>query len=227
MRPRTRTGAGTVSAPSTVRGAGDGDPTSLHGVWLVRHAPTSWTGRRWCGRADPPLTGAGREVAAATAAGLRTELGGPAVVRSSPARRARATAETIAVGPPVWPLELDDDLLEIDFGAVEGRTWDEVGVAFPRLAAAVLSGEPVDWPDGESRADVAARAGRAADRIVAAAAGSPVVVVAHGAFIAVLRDALRQSGFESVGAGSAEADGDGAAVLSPGGIVRLAPVDRP
>jgi broad specificity phosphatase PhoE len=33
------------------------------GIILVRHAPTAWTGSRYCGRSDPPLDAAGVAVA--------------------------------------------------------------------------------------------------------------------------------------------------------------------
>ena len=35
----------------------------MAGIILVRHAPTAWTGSRYCGRSDPPLDAAGVAVA--------------------------------------------------------------------------------------------------------------------------------------------------------------------
>jgi broad specificity phosphatase PhoE len=191
-------------------------PVAAHPVWLVRHAPTSWTGRRWCGRADPPLSRSGRAVAARVAAELGLELPDGIVIRSSPARRARSTAEAIAgAGRPVVP---DDDLLEVDVGAVEGLTWDEVSAAHPDLAAAILAGGAVDWPGGEPRADVEIRARRAARRIALAAAEGPVVVVSHGALIQALRMALEVSGLRAGMACPADPG-----PLPAGGVVRLVP----
>jgi probable phosphoglycerate mutase len=191
-------------------------PVATHPVWLVRHAPTSWTGRRWCGRADPPLSRAGRAVAARVAAELALELPDGIVICSSPARRARSTAEVIAgAGRPV---ALDDDLLEVDVGAVEGLTWDEASVAHPELADAILAGRAVDWPGGEPRADIDARARRAARRIAIAAGEGPVVVVSHGALIHVLRPALEESGLRAPEVGPAAAG-----PLPAGGVLRLVP----
>lgn len=49
-------------------------------VWLVRHASTAWSGQRWCGRTDLPLSQAGREEAERLAGRLAEVL--PAVPRS-------------------------------------------------------------------------------------------------------------------------------------------------
>lgn len=154
-------------------------------IWLVRHAATRWTGVRWCGRADPPLTAAGRRAARALASQLRAELPAATPVVRSPAARARETAEPIAsaLGSRVAVL---DELIEVDVGRAEGLTWAELSVSEPALAEAISAGGPVDWPGGESALEVAGRAVTAAARIEALAAGGPIVVVSHGAFLHVL-----------------------------------------
>ena len=156
-----------------------------HPVWLVRHAPTSWTGRRWCGRADPPLNSEGRTVARDLAATIHDDVAAVGIaptIRSSPARRARATATALGRAGR-WPITVDDDLLEVDVGVAEGLTWAELSDRHPDLAAVIASGDRVDWPGGESVAAVHERARRASERIVVDARTGPVIVVSHGALL--------------------------------------------
>jgi len=163
-------------------------------IWLVRHAPTAWTGQRWCGRSDPELTPAGhlgadrlgREIAADLAAGV--------VILSSPLRRAVETADGIARASGVGAMSVEPDLVEVDFGAADGLTWDELVAGFPSLGATILARAEVDWPAGESAATVDKRARRAAESVLAAARSCPVVVVSHGGLLPAL---ARHLGFET------------------------------
>ncbi|HEY8439598.1 MAG TPA: histidine phosphatase family protein [Candidatus Limnocylindrales bacterium] len=179
-----------------------------HRIWLIRHAPTTWTGRRWCGRADPPLSTAGRRAAADLARDLGAKLPGDAVVLTSPARRARATAEAVA-SRGALELVVADELLEVDVGRVEGLDWGELSTLERATAEAIVGGRPIDWPGGESAVDVDARAQRAARRVRTAARARPVVVVSHGAFLAALARAL---GLPAAGIG-----------MDPCAVVRLDP----
>ena len=193
-----------------------------HPVWLIRHAATSWTGRRWCGRADPPLTAAGRRAARILAGELLAELasiGTPGrgsrvlAVMVSPARRARETAEFVEAAFGVSGI-VEPDLLEVDVGDAEGLDWPALEVRHPAVAAAIAHGIQPDWPGGETRAEVAARATRAADRIRAAGLAGPVAVVSHGAILHVIAAEL-------VG------DSRGLSALGPAGFLRLSPVVHP
>ena len=181
-----------------------------HPVWLVRHAPTSWTGQRWCGRADPPLSAAGRVVAQSLARRIAPELPADALIWTSPARRARASARAIAVAAGLVET-VDPELVEVDVGRVEGLTWGELSTREPGLAAAMVRGDPFDWPDGESDAAVRERAGRLAGRLRSAARHRPIVVVSHGAFLHALAAQL----------GDAESG-----VLEAGHVLRLEPLRR-
>ena len=169
------------------------DRDSTYPIWLVRHAPTSWTGRRWCGRADPPLTAAGRRLAGELAVAMATEIPRGSLVLTSPARRAAATATELA-RPAALETTVLPELIEVDVGRVEGLDWGELSTREPGTAAAILAGSPVDWPGGETASAVHERAGRAARRIRRASGVRPVVVVSHGAFLAVLADALGVAG---------------------------------
>ena len=138
-------------------------------LWLARHGETEWTlARRHTGRTDLPLTARGEAQAAALGARLRgTSF---ALVLASPLVRARRTAELAGFGDV---LELDDDLMEVDYGEYEGRTTSEIRRARPGWDL---------WrdgcPGGETIADAARRAARVLVR--ARAADGPALLFGHG-----------------------------------------------
>jgi broad specificity phosphatase PhoE len=156
-------------------------------IWLVRHAPTDWTGVRWCGRSDPPLNAAGRDAAERTAADIARDLGDgrttEEIVLTSPLRRARETAIAIARAIGHASVHVEPDLTEIDFGVADGLTWDELVAAYPDPATSVLAGANPDWPGGETRAQVVGRAKHAMDRILQTAEAHVVVVVSHAGLL--------------------------------------------
>jgi broad specificity phosphatase PhoE len=163
-------------------------------LYLVRHAaPEEWSAGRCIGRTDVPLSAAGARSAerlAAAFAGLDV-----AAVYASPLRRAAGTAAPIAtaVGRRVTPCE---GVAEIDFGACEGLSPDEVALAHPDVYARWTT-EPaaVRFPGGESYADVRARAVAAVVEIVRWHAGETAVAVAHaGPIRSVLAWALGMPG---------------------------------
>jgi probable phosphoglycerate mutase len=149
-------------------------PTVTH---LLRHGQTEHTPeRRYSGRNDLPLSLTGR--AEAEAAAVRVGQLGVDVVVSSPIRRTRETAEAVAAAIGV-PVELDDDLVELDFGDLEGLTFDEALAAHPLAVRRFASDVTVKAPGGESVADVSARVARARRRILDRHAGRTVLVVTH------------------------------------------------
>jgi broad specificity phosphatase PhoE len=148
------------------------------GIILVRHASTAWSGVRYCGRSDPPLSATGLDEARRLAAALAGELPRDARVISSPAARAVATATAIAEAARLSALELDDRWREADVGLAEGRTFDELAAIAPEIAAALSAGElEIDWPGGESHASLATRVTAAWSELLAH--GAPAVVVTH------------------------------------------------
>lgn len=164
---------------------GDGPAPDLPRLVLVRHAPTAWSGVRYAGRSDPPLTAAGRGIARTVAGHLAAWLPwrGPGAVRlvSSPSGRARGTAEPIARRLEV-PVELDDRWAEVDVGRFEGRTWAELETADPALSARLLAGaDDIDWPDGERAADFRERIAEAVRAVLADP--RPTIVVSHAGSI--------------------------------------------
>jgi broad specificity phosphatase PhoE len=151
------------------------DPERAPEIWIARHGETEWsrTGRH-TGRTDVPLTAAGKR----EAAGLRRALAARrfALVLSSPLSRAW---ETCRLAGYAGAARTSDDLLEWDYGAVEGRTSAEVQRERPGWT--IWTG---DVPLGETIDEVAERAGRVIDQAVAA--GGDVLLFAHGHVLRIL-----------------------------------------
>jgi len=157
---------------------------------LIRHSITdaSATGRNLGQGSDPPLSAAGTSLAGRLATSIRSELAELPVnelrLIASSARRCRETAGAVAteLGDGLAP-EVDPRILEIDYGAWEGLTADECWARDPEQRAA-WEKDPFSThtPDGESGADVAARAFPAFAELEAWLAGDRArvaIVVAH------------------------------------------------
>jgi broad specificity phosphatase PhoE len=96
-------------------------------LYLIRHGETEWSrARRHTGRTDLPVSPAGE----AEAKALGQHLRGLEVDRvlSSPLTRATATAQLAGFGDRV---ELNDTLLEFDYGDYEGLTSAEIRATHP------------------------------------------------------------------------------------------------
>ena len=148
-------------------------------IVLVRHASTAWTGVRFCGTSDPPLSVAGRAEAQRVATDLASWFAPDARVVSSPARRATATAEAIASAASLdVTIDVDDRWRETDVGVADGRTFDELVAIDPGLAAALAAGETIiDWPGGESASALATRVAEAWRDVMVDP--RPAVIVTH------------------------------------------------
>lgn len=157
---------------------------------LVRHAEAEPASRGRCyGTLDVALSPTGRQQCAALAAALAAEP--VAAVLSSPRIRAVETAHAIAVRHDLG-VRLDARLAELDFGELEGRGYDEIARSRPELYKAWMT-EPtrVQFPDGESYADLHARSVAAVASLLDEHAGSTVVAVTHGGVVrAVLSHVL-------------------------------------
>ncbi|TNC22784.1 histidine phosphatase family protein [Amycolatopsis alkalitolerans] len=149
-----------------------------HELFLLRHGQTEWSvNGRHTGRTDIPLTPAGESQARAAGLTLGTLRKGPALVLTSPRRRAVRTAELAGLVID----ETTEDLAEWDYGEYEGVTTSWIRESVPGWT--VWTG-PI--PGGESSADVAARADKLLDRVRAALAETEVILVGHGHFGRVL-----------------------------------------
>ena len=166
--------SGGQQAAATGWRAAQGKPTT---TLLLRHGQTALSAqRRFAGRGDVPLTDLGLQQAAAAAAALAQR--GIDLVLTSPLLRAQQTARAVADAAGVQ-IEVDEALVETDFGSWEGMTFGEVMARWPDEMAAWLADPDVAPPGGESFAAVGLRVNAALDRILAAHQGQIVVVVSH------------------------------------------------
>ncbi len=162
---------------------------------LIRHGATQWNlDGRMQGRADPPLAPAGR--AAVSAWRLPLELTGAGaddwIWLTSPLARARQTAALLRAAP----ISVEPALIEMDWGAWEGRRLAELraegGAAMAEAEARGLDFQP---PGGESPRQVQARLRPLLERL--AATGRPVVAVTHKGVIRALY--AQASGWDMTG----------------------------
>ena len=148
--------------------------------FLVRHAAHDQVGSVLCGRMTGVTLGSvGREQARRLAVRLENES--VASIQSSALERARQTAEPIAARV-AQRVELNEGLMEIDFGAWSGRRFDDLerdpGWASWNKARAVS--RP---PDGETMLEAQARIVGAMERLGRAYPDRAVVLVSHGDLI--------------------------------------------
>jgi broad specificity phosphatase PhoE len=146
--------------------------------WFLRHGETDWNAQGLSqGNVDIPLNPTGLAQARSAADLLCSR--GIATIVSSPLSRARITAGMVgdALGVPV---QIDDGLREVAFGAQEGQPMTDWFVKW-------IAGE---WtPSGaETFAALRRRATAAVNRATAMA--PPVLIVGHGAFFRALRSAM-------------------------------------
>jgi len=140
---------------------------------LVRHGETEWSvNGRHTGRTDIPLTPNGENEARAAAETL-AEWDFERVF-SSPLQRATRTANLAGFEP-----ELDDRLVEWDYGDAEGRTNAEIVAEKPGWSK---------WTDGVGNGESAADVGERADSFVSVAGAieGEVLIFAHGHFLSIL-----------------------------------------
>lgn len=153
-----------------------GPSTGQH-IWLVRHGETEWARLgRHTGRTDIRLTDTGRDQARALGRRIAGHRFG--LVLTSPLSRAAETAQIAGFGETA---DTVDDLMEWDYGALEGRTTADIRAGMPDWT--IWRGP---WPDGETADEVGARADRVIARIRDSRPGGDVLVFAHGHLLRVL-----------------------------------------
>lgn len=171
-------------------------------VYLIRHGETPGTPEgRLLGSTDQPLSAHGslqvRRLAQFLSSRRAVRESGAWCV-ASPLLRARQTAEAVA-GALGLPVNTDPDLREMDFGAWEGLTSEEVEARFPGAQSVWLSPEDdTAFPGGESLQQFDERVARARERIL----GRPedvAMVFTHGGVVRALLCGLlgldRKDGF--------------------------------
>jgi broad specificity phosphatase PhoE len=148
-------------------------------VYLVRHGSVVGAEtRRFIGHLDVPLSPLGERQMTRLASRLDTVT--LDAVYASDLLRARRSAEILAAPHGLCPVVVTS-LREFAMGRWEGLTAEQIrdldGAAFAAWMADVPG---YQFPDGESLAQLAARAWPAFERIVAAHARGSIAVVAHG-----------------------------------------------
>jgi probable phosphoglycerate mutase len=155
-------------------------------LWLIRHGETAWSlSGQHTGRTDLPLTARGVKEAEMLARRLARKAF--ALVLTSPLLRARETCRLVGL---LAQARTEPDLLEWNYGALEGQTSGEIRKAMPGWT--IWTGP---WPGGETPEEVGARADRVISR--ALEAGGDVALFAHGHLLRVL--AARWLGLPPVG----------------------------
>lgn len=147
---------------------------------LLRHGETEWSRtHRHTGRTDIPLTEHGEALARASGAlltGYRFVL-----TLSSSLQRARRTAELAGLDP-----QIDDDLLEWDYGGYEGLTTAQIRADLGYDWSVFRNGVVPGKTPGETVEEVAARASRVVNRALAAMVDGDVALIGHGHCLRVL-----------------------------------------
>lgn len=149
---------------------------------LLRHTRPQGADGLCYGRTDLPL-----------AAGFRGEVERlvddlPAVARivTSPLSRCRLLAEALGKARGL-PVAIDQDLVEMDFGAWENRPWD--AIPLEQINAWTRDFMGANPHGGERVADLAARVGSAVGRL--GGGPRPVLAVTHAG---VIKAVLAQTG---------------------------------
>ena len=147
-------------------------------IVLVRHGETEWSkSGQHTGRTDIELTEAGRAAATALATTLASQTFDLVLV--SPLRRAADTAVMAGLDAPSRSVEHDADLMEWDYGEVEGITTEEYRRTHPGWLL---------WDDGCPGGETVGQVGERADQVLArcATVTGSVALVAHGHILRIL-----------------------------------------
>ncbi|OFO17087.1 bifunctional RNase H/acid phosphatase [Corynebacterium sp. HMSC22B11] len=169
-------------------------PTTL---LLLRHGQTELNrDGKYSGRGNPELTDLGKKQIAHAARHI-SERGDVDVILSSPLGRcqetARAAAEALGMGKDA--ITTDEAIIEMDFGAWEGRRFAEIQEDHPEEHRECFNYATAAPHGGESPEQVYRRVSEFVDRVVAEYPGKTVLVVTHMMPIkSVLRRALGTGG---------------------------------
>ncbi len=162
-------------------------------ILLLRHSePIESIKGRCYGRLDPELSNRGRAQAVAMGEALAdTSI---TAVFSSPRQRAQESARIVmkASDRAAMPFEVDDRFSELDFGEIEGMSYDEVRAQRPDLYRAWMSAPTrVEFPGGENYAGLRRRVLEGLMDIRENPDFGVVLLVAHGGVLrAILAEAL-------------------------------------
>lgn len=184
---------------------------------FIRHGQTDWNrDDRLQGSSDIPLNATGREQAREAAALLRD--GGWTAIVSSPLSRARETAEIIAaeLGLELGPAY--DELIERDYGPLEGDN----------ASATIARWPDRSYPGAELLASVVSRGRAGLARVADDFGDCDVVIVCHGTLIRYTLADLAGRPVDGIRNGSVSTfrlDGDAWRVLTVNGEELVAVAD--
>ena len=155
-------------------------------LYLVRHGTTAWNqALRYQGQADNPLDEAGEKQGACLKDYFRdihVDLG-----VTSPLQRAVRTLEfCLASQDHKVPVLVEPGVMEINFGAIDGLTKEEIREKDPAFYRMYVCNEDrghARAPGGESMIEVYERVSRAIMDIVRGHRGETIVVASHGTAI--------------------------------------------
>ena len=147
-------------------------------VLLVRHGDTELnSAERYWGHSDVKLSDAGLSQAKR----LRDRLATQKIdaIYSSDLRRASVTAETIASGHQLEVITCAE-LCEINFGELEGLTFDEISQLYPEVTRLWVERSPkLKFPGGESLDEFDKRVSRFLGRLEKHGEEETMLIVAH------------------------------------------------
>ena len=154
-------------------------------IIIIRHGETEWnkTGR-FQGHSDVPLSAEGRAQAAMLGKNLSVDH--VDMIYASDLTRAMETAAPLAQR---FGLEVisDPQLRELNFGAWEGRNFNDVNAENPNAMKNFYTDpEQADIPESEPFPEFQRRIAGRVREIVAQKRGKRIVIVSHGASIRIL-----------------------------------------
>jgi alpha-ribazole phosphatase/probable phosphoglycerate mutase len=153
-------------------------------VWLLRHTATDAEAGRCYGRQDIPLSAEGIQHAETIAREFQPQS--ISRVYSSTLRRASETARIVAARER-WTVDTLDGLREIDFGDLEGLSFDEIEQRFPDVFKSWME-TPAEtrFPNGESFKRMQTRVLTAMQSILERHRQESILIVTHTGVIRVI-----------------------------------------
>ncbi len=161
---------------------------------FIRHGETDWNrAGLFQGRSDVPLNETGREQAREAARRLANLSVSKVMV--SPLKRAMETA-TLAFPNSLALIKVEQDLIECDFGSLEGKSikdsMNEYGITRKEQLAEILPNDGEPWSAVLKRCKVLLAKITALQRF-----GSTVVLVGHDAVLQGISETLTGRWFQS------------------------------
>jgi alpha-ribazole phosphatase len=167
------------------------DPTPTTRLILMRHGePEEQIRGRCYGNLDVNLSQCGERQVLGKVDLLRSLA--PKIIYTSPAKRASASARWLA-GELKLPIQMADELGEINFGSFEGLTFDDIQRKYPdEYMLWMQKPTEIRFPGGESFDDLSTRVQAFLTRLLAMHRAQTVLVVSHaGVNRVILAKALR------------------------------------